>query len=88
MNVRICFDQKTNMVCVGSNTNDLRSGRVPFKTAQVDLNNSVMEPFSAEIQHLIKVVSCYHNELYSFQLAVMIYTGCCNSSAEAIFWDM
>jgi hypothetical protein len=72
MNVRICFDQKTSMVYVEHNVNDLRSGRVSFKTAQVDLNNSVMEPFSAEIQHLRKVVSCYHDELYSCQLVVMI----------------
>jgi hypothetical protein len=60
------------MVYVGYNANDLRSGRVSFKTAQVDLNNSVMEPFSAEIQHLKKVLSCYQNELYSCQLVVMI----------------
>ena len=58
MNVRICFDQKTTVVYMGFNTNDLRSGRVPLKTTQVDLNNSVMELFSAEIQHLRKVVSC------------------------------
>jgi hypothetical protein len=72
MDVRICFDQKTIVVYVVSNTNDLRSGRVPLKTPQVDLNNSVMEPFSAEIQHLRKVVSCYDNELHSCQLVVML----------------
>jgi hypothetical protein len=58
VDVRICFDQKTAVVYLRSSTNDLRSGRVPLKTAEVDLNNSVMELFSAEIQHLRKVFSC------------------------------
>jgi hypothetical protein len=72
VNVMIYFDQKTAMVCVGFSTNDLGSGRGPLKTAHVDLNNSVMELFSAEIQHLRTVVSCYHNELYSFQLIAVL----------------
>jgi hypothetical protein len=58
VNVRICFDQKTVMVYVGVNINDLRFRREPLKTTEVDLNNSVIELFSAEIQHFRKVVSC------------------------------
>jgi hypothetical protein len=57
---------------MGFSTNDLRSEREPLKTAHVDLNNSVMELFSAEIQHLRTVVSCYQNELYSLQLIAVI----------------